>query len=644
MHMRKMVKAICLALSLMLLVNLAGFEVLAADVSSQQDKADGKDTKTSEKQDEKQDEKPAPEPETDANENTKNDEPGEEEKIPSLGEEADKADKTEGTDEPEDERESQAEEKTDDKLKDPEADSEPAIENEPEKENDVQKKQEEEKDPSVDEQAQETQTVGGNVEGITAKPAEKSDKQLKISWQRVADAQKYQVKVLKYSNNTLVRESDTTDTDLEIQVTQGEKYYIEVHALKEGEDGVTEIAAGKIPAVLLAKPSVKSTAGSSDIKLSWKSVTGADKYQVTQDKKTKDVSGTSYEVKKLKKNTKYSFSVQAVCKFTHDGKTYNYTSETVKLNVTTKKEKPAKVKKLAAIDGNESAILTWSKASRAESYIIYRYNATKKKWEVVKKDVKKLTYTDKKLKQGKIYKYRVAAYNNGGTGEKSSTVSVSVRKTPAKIRSIGYKAVIKSRAPLFTSKTSKKRVKYLKPGTRVTTTDYGRGRYQIQVGGKNYWVSAIRLRFTSSIWTTKDYSTKVKEDFVNKKGYKSKTKYLIWISHYTQRVIIYKGSKGKWKVVRSGQCATGLHNTMTPKGVWSIIRKSKGFFYRYTYEKPAVYFKTGIAFHSRIKKYSGGYSDATIGRPKSHGCVRLMDSEINYIYKYCPKGTTVVSY
>ena len=61
MHMRKMVKAICLALSLMLLVNLAGFEVLAADVSSQQDKADGKDTKTSEKQDEKQDEKPAPE-------------------------------------------------------------------------------------------------------------------------------------------------------------------------------------------------------------------------------------------------------------------------------------------------------------------------------------------------------------------------------------------------------------------------------------------------------------------------------------------------------------------------------------------------------------------------------------------------------
>lgn len=630
--MRKMTKAICLALSLMLLVNLSGFEVLATEADSQQD---GTETAVKEQSG---DDESTPKTETDTD--TKNDSASEEEKTPP----SEDVDGTEKTDESEEPEAALPEDTAGGETEEPDLPSEPIIENETPQEKDTEKKQEEENTPSVDEQTLEAKTVGGVVEEITAKPSDQSDDQLKISWKGVADATKYQVKVSKYADETSVVTSETTNTSLEVKITQGEKYYIEVSALKEDESETTEIAAGKIPAVVLAKPSVKATTSSTSIKLTWKAVTGAGKYHVTHDKTSKDVSAVSYEVKKLKANTKYSFNIYAICQFTENGKTYTYTSDTVKLSVTTNKEKPAKVKKLTGIDGNASAILTWSKATRAETYIVYRYNATKKKWEVVKKDVKTLTYTDKKLTPGKIYKYRVAAYNNGGIGEKSSTISVNIKKTPAKIRSIGYKAVIKSRAPLFTSKTSKKRVKYLKAGTRVTTTDYGKGRYQISVGGKNYWVSAIRLKFTSSIWTTKDYSTKVKEDFVNRKGYKSKTKYLIWISQYTQKVIIYQGSKGKWKVIRSGQCATGTHNSMTPKGIWSIIRKSKGFFYKYTYEKPAVFFRTGIAFHSRIKKYSGGYSDATIGRPKSHGCVRLMDSDINFIYKYCPIGTTVVSY
>lgn len=655
--MRKMTKSISLALSLILLVNLAGLEVSAAD-NSQQDGA----AQEEEVQNGKMDESSDPKAEADV--------PGEKEKDTSAKEEAG-TEKTEApakTEEPGQPDKTERAEQPSDALpgdttdeenagsvqpSEPSDSHEPVTGNDPVKEEPDKKQEEEsnpmngqasEEEPSEDIPSQE-KPVAGTVTGITAKPAGQSGSQLNVSWKSVADAAKYQVRVLKYSNSALVRKADTTDTSLTVKVTKGEKYYIEVSALKEEEKEDIETAIGKIPAILLAKPSVKAKEGTTDIKLSWKSVAGADKYKlVTHEKKTKNVSGTSYEAKKLKNNKKYSFSVQAVCAFKEKDKTYTYTSDIAKISATTKNEKPAQVKKLTGIDGDKSAILTWSKAARAESYIVYRYNASEKKWEVVKKDVKELTYTDKKLAQEKIYKYRVAAYNNGGTGEKSSTVSISVRKTPAKVRSIGYKAVVKSRAPLFTSKSSKKRVRYLKAGTRVTTVDYGKQRYQINLGGKSYWISKDRLRFTSSIWTTSDYSTKTKEDFVNKKGYKSKTKYLIWISHYTQRVIIYQGSKGKWKVIRSGRCATGLHNTMTPKGVYSIISKCKGFFYKYTYEKPGVYFKKGIAFHSRIKKYSGGYSDATIGRPKSHGCVRLMDEEINFIYNKCPKGTTVVSY
>ncbi len=628
--MKKITRVICLVLSLMLFVNLGSFEVLAADAEGQQDKV--------EEADQAQSQELSSKTETDITADTEGESPKENEDSVKDGSETEQP---EVPDEPLPEEIPDADDAGD---TDAEAPSEPVTESEAKEDKAAEEEQPEEEEPAVDVQAAETQTIGGTVEGITAEPADESGKQLKITWTRVADAVKYQVQLLKYADGTLISTSDTTDTSLQADVVQGEKYYVEVHAYKEDETGETEIAAGKIPAVLLAKPAVKENSSGTDIKLAWKAVAGADSYQVAYGKKTKKTSETSLEFGKLKYNTKYSFQVQAICSFTEDGKTYTYVSDIVKLNVATKKQKPAKVKKLTGIDGNESAILTWSKASRAESYIVYRYNATKKKWEVVKKDVKKLTYTDKKLKQGKKYKYRVAAYNNGGTGEKSSTITISVKKTPKTIRSIGYKAVVKSRAPIFTSKTSKKRVKYLKPGTKVTTTDYGKGRYKISIGGKTYWIAYRRLRFKSSIWTTKDYSTKVKEDFVNKKGYKSKSKYLIWISHYTQRVVIYQGSKGKWKVLRSGQCATGKHGTQTPKGVFKIKYKEKGIFNKYTYEKPAVYFKKGIAFHSRIKRYSGGYSDATIGRPKSHGCVRLMDSDINFIYKRCPKGTTVVSY
>ncbi len=611
MHMRKTAKGICLALSLILLVNVAGLEVLAADSSVQQGADEtgavqGNDAKVLDDTDKGSADKTSDPAAGNTEDSGKDDE--------AQGDSSQPKDPASG-----------------ENSTDPSEDGTPSEDNTDTDEGDTPS---EEPKPEV--------TVG-KVEGITAKLV---NNQLKVTWNQVADAAKYRVDVLKYADGVQVSTHEAPGTEVLVNVAQGEKYYIEVRALKEGEDGTqVDLAVGKIPAILLAAPSVTAKPEETEIKFSWGAVAGAAQYEVTFNGKTEKVTATSYEAKNLAKGKAYSFSVKALCVFSEDGKDYPYESAVTTVNTSTKIEKPAKVDELTAIDGDKSAILTWTKAARAESYVIYRYNDSSKKWEVVKKDVTKLTYTDKKLKQGKKYKYRVAAENSGGVGAQSSTVTVSVKKTPDTVRSIGYKAVVKSRAPLFTSKKGTKRVKYLKAGTRVTTVDYGNRRYKIKLSdGKYYWLSKDRLRFTASIWTTKDYSTKTKQDFVNKKGYKSKTKYLIWVSQYTQRVVIYKGSKGKWKVVRSGQCATGTHKNMTPKRTMYLTYRKKGRYYRTQYESPIVYFTGGNAFHSRIKLYSGGYADATIGRPKSHGCVRLLQPEIDYIYKYCPRGTTVVSY
>lgn len=345
----------------------------------------------------------------------------------------------------------------------------------------------------------------------------------------------------------------------------GVVYYIKVTPYSVDKENIsTDKEYEVVKVLLLSKSVLKATTSEGTVNLSWTEVDGAEAYDVYQVSGTDRVligtvtGKTSFVHKVPRNNATYSYVVSARA---NDAKSED--SNTV--SATPRTKKPGKVNNLTGIDGEKKAILTWSKAENATSYYIYRYNSSKKKWDLIT-NVTGTTFTDKNLKTKTTYKYRVKAIRTvlGDTvlGDVTTTISVSVKSTPGtKVCPMNYKATIKSKAPCFTSKSSKKRVNYLKPGTKVTTIDYGNGRYLAKLSnGKKYWISKDRLKFTASIWTTKDYSTITKTNFVNSKGYKSPTKYLIWISQYTQRVVIYQGSKGKWKVIRSCRCATGTYN------------------------------------------------------------------------------------
>ena len=148
-----------------------------------------------------------------------------------------------------------------------------------------------------------------------------------------------------------------------------------------------------------------------------------------------------------------------------------------------------------------------------------------------------------------------------------------------------------------------------------------------------------------------DYTTEDKEIFVRAKGYSSPTRYLIWINKTYQRVNIFEGEKWNWKLIQSGMVATGAGDNpkgwgnRTPEGVWSVTFKETSWNFA-TYQcRPVVrFYGGGIAMHSRLYAYNGTLYDATIGVPASHGCVRMMDEEINFIYNNCDPGTTVVVY
>ena len=142
---------------------------------------------------------------------------------------------------------------------------------------------------------------------------------------------------------------------------------------------------------------------------------------------------------------------------------------------------------------------------------------------------------------------------------------------------------------------------------------------------------------------TLDYSDAVKEGFVDLMGYDSKTEYMIWVSRYTQKVIVFQGSKGNWRVIETFQCSSGENNTPTPEGIYEIYSRTGRWNFDYYYVDDVSIFSGGHAFHSILMNYNGTVNDGRVGIPLSHGCIRMLPDDCLYIYNL-PMGTRVVVY
>lgn len=142
-----------------------------------------------------------------------------------------------------------------------------------------------------------------------------------------------------------------------------------------------------------------------------------------------------------------------------------------------------------------------------------------------------------------------------------------------------------------------------------------------------------------------DYSDADKTLWVNAKDFASETEYLIWVSIKYQRCNIFRGSRGAWTLVRSGVVGTGKIWSATPVGVWKTTFKQEEGWTTGSYTVvPVVRFKGGgFAFHSRL--YAPGSDELIepdVGYPMSHGCVRMLDEDIWWVFDNIPENTTVV--
>ena len=484
----------------------------------------------------------------------------------------------------------------------------------------------------------------------------------KISWKVLEEkfSGSYEVELyydeLKENKCTTEVVKDIKNTSVRISgLKQNQPYYVFITPEQNGEKAKELMVEVRV----LTAPTLKVESGERKLTLSWGAVDQGSVYEIYDVENEKSLGRTSeltFVHENLKNGIEYRYQIRAI-HLDENGKelfasAWSKESAGVKTKVVTP-DAPTGVK--ASL--NDSGVkLTWQAAAGATSYYVYTWDTSKKAWVYVKNVTNGTTFTQGGLSAGKTYKYKLKSVCTSGgvtlVSGFSSEVSVSTGENiPAsKIRPIFYRATVKKRTQVYFRKSLGAKAGYLNAGTKVTVVTHpskvsGVNLVQVQLSnGKIYWVRRSRLDYYGSIYTSSDYTKAEKETFVNSKGYSSSTNYLIWISTYTQRVNIYQGSKGNWKLIRNCRVATGKHSTPTPRGTYKITYKEKGWYYSTTCVKKIVHFAGRNSFHSRIYRYNGSLSDATIGRPASNGCIRMYMEDINYIYNSMPKGTTVISY
>ena len=190
----------------------------------------------------------------------------------------------------------------------------------------------------------------------------------------------------------------------------------------------------------------------------------------------------------------------------------------------------------------------------------------------------------------------------------------------------------------------------LQKGTQVTVLevrDLKAARVRLENGQTGWMNTYHKDTIQINYYITTDYSTAVKEYYVNNvRKWTSSTNYMIWVSLWTQRFNVFQKVSGKWKLVHTGLIGSGTNYNPTPVEDVKLLYHSAQWTYDVFYVHHVTVFDSYRGFHSVPTKYDsdgGGIYDGTLGRPASHGCIRVSPDDAVYIYNL-PLNTAVHIY
>ena len=105
------------------------------------------------------------------------------------------------------------------------------------------------------------------------------------------------------------------------------------------------------------------------------------------------------------------------------------------------------------------------------------------------------------------------------------------------------------------------------------------------------------------------------------------------------------------RLVRTMKCSTGLPETPTPTGTYSMAGQAGRWYYfskfecwaQYAYRIYGPYLFHSVLYSEKIRPPCGRVLWTT-GKPASHGCIRLSVEDAKWLYNNCAAGTTVKIY
>ena len=253
---------------------------------------------------------------------------------------------------------------------------------------------------------------------------------IKISWKAVEGATKYEVYRATSKNGTYSRISTTANTSVtNTKAEAGKTYYYKVRAICDVDAAAAAYSAVKSRTCDLARPEVtlSNVASSGKIKVSWKTIDGAVKYEVYRAtsktgtyKLVKTTTGTSFTNTSTTAGKTYYYKVKAIAsKSSADSAYSEVKSRTCDLprpdvSIALSSKKPK---------------VSWDKVTGAVEYKVYRATSKTGTYSLVKTTTASY-YKDTKATSGKTYYYKVVAVcsNTAGNSAYSSVVSIKATK------------------------------------------------------------------------------------------------------------------------------------------------------------------------------------------------------------------------
>lgn len=309
-----------------------------------------------------------------------------------------------------------------------------------------------------------------------------------IKWDKVSGANGY--KIYKsaaedsgYKELTTIKSGNTVSF-VDKDVKAGETYYYKVRVYRTVNNSKVYSKYSKIKKISVIPSKVTiSSASSIDYKtleIKWTQNTKADGYVLyyaTSEKGsykkletfTKNTT-LSYKLSSLTSGSKYYFKIRTYKKVNSKNIYSSYSDIKEGTPV------PAAPKDLTITRKNSNKlVLAWKSVAGAKSYVIMRKSSSGASYEIYKKDIKELTYTDSGLTNATTYYYKVYAVRGNANGKKSSEVkqkasSLKISDTSITIISGNKITITATPAPGATSKWSSANTKIAKVSSKGVIT------------------------------------------------------------------------------------------------------------------------------------------------------------------------------